>query len=180
MRKIILIIGMCMIVGLLGWYACENWLWQYGEDSFDEAFLEEFDAEFIIDRYEALKASGRFRCEEDGEMTFPEKVAIWPNDFDENSQFQGVVEVNAEKWFDPERGKIAITWVRTRIYEEIGGPLFDGIMNYKYLYTFLITAPRGQIWLRLAADTRRECMEMGQQQLLWLMEIAQQGEMLKM
>lgn len=172
MRKKGIALILCLLL-VFGWYIWEYFFRTYGKDHFDRAFEEAFDAEFIVNCYDALKDSGYFRCPEGGTMRFPEKVAIWPKDSDMNSRIQGIVEVNGIEYYDKGWRGNNIHWYTTKdlrsSYEDWEQ---DEKMAYKYKYSFLCLAPCGQIRLMVAANTRKECMEIGRRELLWLMSIA--------
>lgn len=172
MRKILLIVVLCLVL-LLGWYIWGEVMGRSGEDHFDESFWQEFDTEFVVEHIDILRESGYFRCAQSAEIHFPDEVAIWPKDSDMNSRVQGIVEVNEDGYYVEGRNGGTIYWETSKqsrkYYEDWQS---DEKMAYKYLYNILLTAPRGQIWLRLAADTRKECMEMARRELLWVMGVA--------
>lgn len=163
---------LCFVV-ISGWYVWDNLLWQSGEDQFPESFWQSFDTEFIINHIDVLRDSGHFRYMESDEISYPQKVAIWPSDSNMDSLINGMVEVNANIYYKEDRKGAVIRWDTSnqcrRFYEDWQS---DEKMTYKYIYDFLLTAPQGQIRLSLAANTREECMNMAQEELLWLMSVA--------
>ncbi len=171
LKKAIIFV-LCAILAVAGWIVWDTCLRPGGEDEFDEAFLREFDPAYIIDHMDELRKTGLFEYQIANEtIANPKRLIIWPAGSDSlRSPVYISIQENAEDYF---RSYTAhkVTWDRVRTAAKYYAKIPEELKSYKYMYTICFMVPKGQIWYNQLGNSRKECMETAQENLLWIMSL---------
>ncbi|MBQ9950948.1 MAG: hypothetical protein IJO98_02235 [Clostridia bacterium] len=159
-----------LLILIAGWNIYDAFFRSYGTETFDDAFLAEFDAVRIVDSIDRLRDTGLFRYQVSDTMEHPQIVATWPAD---SMLMQSPVCISVQKnspRYPNVRPGYSIRWRTMDDYAEFFS-VSEELSAYKYLYHIHFTVRDGQIRYTQAGNSRRECMAQARENLLWLMSL---------
>jgi len=166
MKRRFLAIALLLVIFVAGWYLWESFIRSTGYDDFDDAFWEEFDAQQIILSMDKLRDSGQFSyfVRDEGESVYDESL-YWPAEGKEESSHVMAISNYSEPHDDS-----SYHYIRWHRHGSFSPPSAKDVPN-KYLYTFYLSTPDGDITYSGYGSSRRECKDKMRENLLWLMSL---------
>ncbi len=166
MRRRWIILISCILLSVIGWNIWDTYFRASGEDWFDAAFWNEFDADRVVNHFDQLKETGLFDYYYANEYSLLQQLR-WPKEMEDmDVPTLMLVQQNTYSRSDGDP--------TYHIYWEKGAPYNDSAdpeKSKQYSYTIYIRTTEGQIWLRQKGNSRKECMDQAQENLLWLMSL---------
>lgn len=163
---------LCAILMVAGWVVWDTYFRPSGADKFDEAFLREFDSEYIVNSIDELRKTGFFEYQDNTESMeyHPQRLIRWPiGSRLLISPFCISIEENSERYHNSGIG-YDVVWSTVKSFSRLG-EVSEELKSYKYIYRICFVAPSGQIHYTQAGNSRKECMDTAQENLRWIMSL---------